>query len=173
MLSLGTMHCGKQKGRRGERKYCYCCALLSWSALARWAISLFLFSFFFLDSMQVGRKLWLECGRQTSSLYQLFFFTWSVIYCMLCFTAEGSWLALGGPFLFVSAQTVLGNTPFTLCSLYTVTANLLVIVAHVCRPQCRLSVVLQRHLCPPEWPDSHPQAASRDYRNICISSSVE
>ena len=46
-MSLGTMHCGKQKGRRGERKYCYCCALLSWSALARWAISLFLFSFFF------------------------------------------------------------------------------------------------------------------------------
>ena len=42
----------------------------------------------------------------------------------------------------------------------TVTTNLLVTVAHVCRPRCHLSVALQRHLCPPKWPDSHPQAAA-------------
>ena len=78
---------------------------------------------------------------------------------LLCFTAEGSWLALGGLFLFLSAQTVLGKYFFHFFVAYW-TTNLLVTVAHVCRPQCRLSVVLQRHLCPPEWPDSHPQAAA-------------
>ena len=43
MLSLGTMHCGKQKGRRGERKYC---ALLSWSC-GTGQVGHFPFSFFF------------------------------------------------------------------------------------------------------------------------------